>query len=75
MKLKERPIKIHQEKDFNPANNEKVMQHYDEMLRIIDNRRIAQITALSSDASLSDVIIKINEIITALNASDLTEES
>ena len=74
MRLKERPIKITQEKDFTPVNNEKVMQHYDEQLRNLDNRRIAQQSALDNGASLSDVIAAINILITALNASDLTEE-
>ena len=72
--LKERHIKIRDDEDFNPKNLERMIQAYDDNFRQLDNRRIAQITALDSGASLADVIAKVNEIIASLNASDLTAE-
>lgn len=72
--LKERHIKIRDDKDFNPKNLERMIQAYDDNFRQLDNRRISQITALANGASLADVIAKVNEIIASLNASDLTAE-
>jgi hypothetical protein len=72
--LKERNIKIRDDEDFNPKNLERMIQAYDDNFRQLDNRRISQITALDSGASLADVIAKVNEIIASLNASDLTAE-
>ena len=72
--LKERHIKIRDDKDLNARNLERMLQAYDDDFRQLDKRRIAQITALASGASLADVIAKVNEIIASLNASDLTAE-
>ena len=73
--LPERHIKIREDKDLNAKNLERMIQLYDQNFRQLDGRRITQITQLSSGASLSDVISKVNELIAALNASDLTTES
>ena len=72
--LKDRHIKIRDDKDLNPKNLERMINAYDDNFRQLDNRRIAQITALDSGATLADVIDKVNEIIASLNASDLTAE-
>ena len=73
--LKERNIKIREEKDFNARNLERMIQAYDDNFRQLDNRRIGQITQLDSGAVLADVIAKVNELILALNTSDLTTEN
>lgn len=73
-RLKERPIKITDKKDFTPEVNEKVMRHYDEQLRTLDLRRISQQSSVSDSAALADVISALNTLITALNQSDLTED-
>ena len=72
--LKERNIKIRGDRDFNAKNLERMIQAYDQNFRQLDNRRISQITLLDTGASSADIIAKINELITALNASDLTTE-
>jgi hypothetical protein len=73
--LKERNIRIRQDKDLNAKNLERMIQAFDENFRQLDIRRIAQITSLGAGATLADVITKVNEIIASLNASDLTTES
>jgi hypothetical protein len=73
--LKERHIKIREDKDLNAKNLERMIQAFDDNFRQLDSRRISQITSLDSGASLSDVVAKVNEIIASLNASDLSMES
>lgn len=73
--LSERPYKNIRPDDFNNETFEKVMKHQDENFRKLDSRRIAQVDTLASDATTDNIISKMNELINALNASDLTEES
>jgi len=57
---------------------EKIFQYYDDSLRLLDGRRIAQQTAVEEGATDADTIVNllaaINALIAVLNASDLTEE-
>jgi len=73
--LPERKVRIRADKDLNAKNLETMIQLYDDNFRQLDARRIAQVSALDGGASLADVIVKVNEIIASLNASDLTTES
>lgn len=66
MELKKRPIKS------GDADTERIYSHFDEQLQRLDDRRIGQITKLSSSADSATVIAKLNEIIDSLNSSELT---
>jgi len=72
--LPERKLKNIRPTDFNADSFENVMKDVDDKFRTLDNRRLTQIDVLSGSASSSDIITKINELINALNASDLTNE-
>lgn len=75
-KLSERPHKNLAQ--LRPREVEANQQHYDDVIRKLDNRRIVQISeasAGSTDAeTISNLLSKMNELLAALNASDLTEE-
>jgi len=57
---------------------EKIHQHYDDSLRLLDGRRIVQQATVEEGATDADTIVNllasINALIAVLNASDLTEE-
>ena len=57
---------------------ERNFQHLDDIIRKIDERRIAQQTAVSegSDdaATIQNLLAAVNSLIAALNASDLTND-
>lgn len=73
-KLDPRPEDINKQEDINVPSLKKILNHYDDQLNKIDNRRLAQMTSISGSATLSDVISKLNSIISALNDSDFTED-
>ena len=74
-KLGKRPAKVSGDK---AELWEKIFQYYDDSLRLLDGRRIAQQTAVEEGATDADTIVNllaaINALIAVLNASDLTEE-
>jgi len=72
--LSERKLKNIRPADFNADSFENVMKDVDDKFRTLDNRRLTQIDVLSDSATSSDIITKINDLINALNASDLTNE-
>lgn len=73
-KLKYRPLRLNRAEDINPTNIEKMLTAYDDNFRQLDRRRIAQMSALDTSAELSNVVTKLNDLIAALNASELTED-
>lgn len=78
MRLKRRPLKITQKEHIGPTNLERNFSHIDNQLIQLDDRRIAQQTEVSvgSDdaATIVNLTTAINNLIQALNASDLTDE-
>lgn len=73
--LRKRPFQIFKSEDINQNNIENIFRHYDEQFTRVDSRRISQISTLAASATLADVIDKLNELIVALNGSDLTNAS
>lgn len=76
--LKRRPERLTKQEDINPDVIEKIFNHYDDRIRELDKRRIAQQTAVtegdSDSETITNLVSAINNLITALNASSLTEE-
>lgn len=72
--LKNRSEVLTQENDVNLVNLEKIFNHYDQQFNTLDERRLSQISILPSSATSAQIIDKINEIIVALNNSDITSE-
>lgn len=68
--LKKRPININRPEDIRPEEMEKIFRYYDESLSKLDERRINKIDLISEDATLADVISKINELLSLLNSID-----
>ena len=73
-KLDVRQEILNNQNDISLPVLEKIFGHYDKQLKTIDNRRISQITTLATTATTSEIISKINEIITALNGSEFTND-
>lgn len=74
MALIKRKIRLRREEDLTHEKVEEALNHFDKQVTILDERRIAQQTALESDATTSDIINAINNLFDALNGSDLTED-
>lgn len=72
--LRKRPFQVMHAGDFNPDHIENIFRHYDDQLNKVDGRRISQIVSLAPTATLADVISKVNELIVALNESDLSND-
>jgi len=76
MILEKRPMRVVEEADAETL--ETIHRHYDNSITALDERRIAQITEVATgdtDAdTIANLVLKVNELLTALNASDLTEE-
>jgi len=77
-KYRQKPIILKQQRDVNPKNLEKVLQHIDNQIREQDNRRIKQQTSVTegeTDAdTIQNILSSINKLIVALNKSELTED-
>ena len=71
--LRKRSVVLTKDDEINTKNLEDIHRHFDDRMRELDNRRIAQQTALDDGAALADVITALNALFTALNGSDLTE--
>lgn len=76
--LKKRPIKFSKQEEINPDGLEKALSHFDARIIELDKRRIAQQSSISAGSSdsetISNLVAGVNAIITALNASSLTED-
>jgi len=73
-KLRKRPFKVIKQEDISPEQLERIYSHYDDRILELDKRRIGQVPVVSTAATLSDVITRLNELLAKLNASDLTED-
>jgi len=79
METKNRPLKIMRPEDTNkPEVFEKLFAHYDDQIRFLNSRRIKKLDKAekgSNDSkTLQNVFDKLNELIDALNSSDLTKD-
>lgn len=77
-RLKKRPLKITAKEHINPRTLEQNMQHFEEQLLTLDNRRLAQqgmVEEGSTDAeTIANLRTSLNNLYTLLNASDLTND-
>ena len=74
MNLPKRPVDVRNTETVSPDSREAILEHYDRALNTLDKRRIPQIQALPSGATLDEVVSAFNSLATILNNSDLTEE-
>lgn len=73
--LKDRKFKLLRKEDVNEKNLEGIFTDMDDRFRSLDQRRITQQSEMETNATLSDVITTLNNLISALNSSELTEEN
>ena len=79
METKKRPLKILNSDDTNnPEIFEKLFGHYDAQIDMLNRRRIKKLSKAEKGATdsetLNNVFNKLNELIDALNKSELTED-
>lgn len=72
--LKKRPVRLNRPEDMSIENLERINTHFDDRIRELDERRIAPISKISdtSTATTQEIAEKLNELIDALNKSNLT---
>ena len=76
MALHKRPRPLREASDITVENLEHNLKHIDDMLIDQDSRRIpVQVALASSETDVAVIVSKLNALITALNESELTEES
>tara|TARA_Y100000310_G_C20145655_1_gene562319 strand:- start:294 stop:509 length:216 start_codon:yes stop_codon:yes gene_type:complete len=67
MNLAKRTRRVRAGKDINPATLEQIFGEFDSKINTLDNRQIESLSELKAGASDAEVILKVNEIIRALN--------
>ena len=72
--LRKRPFHLRGKQDVTDNQLEKIFSHYDDRMLEIDKRRITQQSSIASDADAATIAAALNSLISALNASDLTNE-
>jgi len=78
MRLKKRPLKITRKEHIDPKTLEGNMRHFEEQLLTLDDRRIAQQTAVAEGAddaaTIQNILASVNAFYVLMNTSDLTQE-
>jgi len=74
MTIRKRPVVLKSDDNITVKELETINRHFDDAIGALDKRRIAQQSSLDSAAILEDVVAKLNTLIAAFNASDLTED-
>ncbi len=76
MALRKRPRPLREASDITVENLEHNLKHIDDMLIDQDSRRIpVQVALASSETDVAVIVTKLNELLAALNESELTETS